>query len=569
VLAMRLPTGLSIPLDDRGIYGQTGVLAISPDGSQIAFVEGNIGKGLLYVRDLESNTPRKLEGTIGASSPFFSPDGRWIGYFSPGKLRKISVDGGRPIDLAESNLDRGATWCPDGSIVFAPSATSGLLRLPPGGGAPQTLTQVDVARGERTHRWPAVLPGGREAAFTVGMASQPGDYENATIDAVELATGKRRSLVRGASMVRFTPSGLMLLGREGQVLSMPLAEARGQLAENATQVLERVSGVPASGIVHFDVAGDGTLVYAEGDTHTDEMDVVWFSRSGEMQPLALAVGQYRVLRFSPDGRRVAIAAGAGGGRGGDVTVFDPASGAVSRLTFDGRSWSPIWTRDSKSVTFLTLTPSGAEEFRQRPADGSTDAVTIAHFDRAKARAPVAWMPDGSLLFWEDGGAGSAGNLLYLPPGGGEERPFANSPAIEIQPSVSPDGKFVAYAFDGNGQAEIDVQPFPPTGAKWQVTDNASLPLWSRSGNELFFVDSSSLYAAPVTTTGTFASGTPHKLFDFPISAILSSDTTTTYDVGPDGRFLAVRRKSAEERGGHLVVVLNWFEKLKRGAAPAR
>jgi hypothetical protein len=195
-------------------------------------------------------------------------------------------------------------------------------------------------------------------------------------------------------------------------------------------------------------------------------------------------------------------------------------------------------------------------------------VTIAHFDQARARGPIAWMPDGSLLFWEDGGGGSAGNLLYLPPGGGAERPFARSPAIEIQPSVSADGKYVAYVFDGNGRPEIDVQPFPPTGAKWQVAEDASLPLWSANGHELFFIRGRSIYAVPVTTGGGFATGTPQKLFEFPISAVLTSDTSTTYDIAPDGRFLAVRRRSAEAMGGHLVVVLNWLEKLKRLAAPA-
>jgi serine/threonine-protein kinase len=569
VLALHLPAGLSIPLDDRGIYGQTGVLAIAPDGSRIAFIEGLTGKGPIYLREIDGDELRPLEGTAGASSPFFSPDGRWVGYFSPGKMRKVSVAGGRPVDLADASLDRGAVWCPDGWIVFAPNATAGLSRLPAGGGQATALTQLDVEHGERTHRWPAVLPGGREVAFTVGRAGQPGNYEDAAIDAVDLATGKRRALFRGASMVRFTSSGIALLGREGQVLALPVSGASGGSADEATQVLRNVAGVPASGVVHFDVAGDGTLVYAERDPRAAELELAWFGRNGEARPLALPKQEYRMVRFSPDGRRVAMAVGPGGGRGGDIWVHDLGSGALSKVTFDGKSWGPVWTRDGKSVTFAVQLPSGGEQFRQRLADGSQAAVTIADFKDGHARAPIAWMPDGSLLFWEDGGAGSAGNIVYLPPGGGEPRPFASTPAIEIQPAVSPDGRYVAYDLDETGLREIYVQPFPPTGAKWQIAEGASVPLWSADGRELFFVQGRDLVAVQVSTAGAFSAGSPHTLFEIPPAAMLTTDTSTTYDVAPDGRFLVVRSGLSEPMGGHLVVVLNWLEKLNRTLAAGR
>jgi serine/threonine-protein kinase len=250
-------------------------------------------------------------------------------------------------------------------------------------------------------------------------------------------------------------------------------------------------------------------------------------------------------------------------------VHDLAAGALSKLTFDGVSWAPIWTRDGKSVTFAVQMPTGGEQFRQRPADGSREAETIADFPQGRARAPIGWMADGSLLFWEDGGAGSAGNLLYLPPGGGEPRPFASSPAVEIQPAVSPDGRYVAYDFDQTGRPEVYVQPFPPTGAKWQVAEGASVPLWSADGHELFYVQGRELMAVTVTTAGAFSASSPRKLFDFPVSTMLSTDTSTTYDVAPDGRFLVVRSAAAEPMGGHLVVVLNWFQLLQRTLSAGR
>jgi serine/threonine-protein kinase len=554
---------LSIPLDQRGIYGQTGVLAISPDGTRIAFVEGTVGRGTIYLRDLDSGELRPLQGTAGGSSPFFSPDGRWLGFFSPGKLRKVAVDGGEAVDLADASLDRGAVWCPDGSIVFAPTSTGGLVRLPPGGGPPEALTKVDAAQGERTHRWPAVLPGGREVAFTIGRVGQPGNYEDSRIDAVDLSTGKRRALLEGASMVRFTANGLALLGRDGQLLAAPLAALDGRRAEDAVQVLRNVAGVPASGIVHFDVAQDGTLVYAERDLAAGESELSWVDRAGASTLLPLPKSDYGVLHFSPDGTRFALGIGPGGGRGGDVWIHDLRSGTLSKLTFEGKSWSPIWTLDGKSVTFTTLLPTGGEQFRQRPADGSQEATTLFDFPEGRARAPVAWMQDGSLLYWEDGGVGSAGNFLYLPPGGGEPRPFASTPAVEIQATVSPNRRFVAYVADATGLPEVYVQPFPPTGAKWVVGEGATTPLFSADGRELFFARGRELTAVPVATAGSFSSGAPRKLFDFPLSAILTNDTSSTFDVAPDGRFLVVHNASEESMGGHLVVVLHWSEKVQR------
>ena len=562
VVALRLPEGLSIPLDSRGIYGQTAVLAIAPDGSQVAFLEGT-GSGPIYLRGIESDELRPLEGTAGSSSPFFSPDGRWVGFFSPGKLRKISVDGGRPIDLADSTLDRGAVWCPDGSIVYAPSPTSGLLRLPPGGGAPVVLTEVDA--GERTHRWPAVLPGGTEVAFTVGVVGQPGDYEESRIDAVELASGRRRTLLTGASMVRFTANGLVLLGRQGQVLAAPLAGLSPATVESAKQVLKDVAGVPASGIVHFDVAQDGTLVYAERDPHADELDLVWFGPDGEVEPIGVQKEQYNLLRIAPDGRRVAMSIGPGGGRGGDIWILDLATKASSKLTFDGSSDAPVWTSGGDEVLFRTALPAGTEEFRQRPADGSREARTIVQFADARARGPIGYMADGSLLFWEDGGTGSAGNVLFLPPGanGDQAQPFASTAAIEIQPAISPDGRFVAYTVDSTGQPGVYVQPFPPTGAKWQVASGATLPLWSRDGRELYFTRDDVLWTVPVSLSGSFSMGAPRELTRIPLNLVLSFDTSISVDRARDGRLLAVRASSTARTNEHLVLVLNWFEKLRR------
>ena len=562
-LAVRLPVGLGLPLDNRGLDGQTNVAAISRDGRRLAFVAGPGDETHLFVRHLDSAKVVEIENSYGASSPFFSPDGRWIAYFSPGKLRKVAVDGGKPIDLADAALDRGGVWCPDGSIVFPSGVTSGLVRIPPGGGAPVPLTTLDIAKGERTHRWPAVLPRGKEVAFTVGRIGLPGDYEAATIEAVDLATGKRRPLFRDASMVRFTSTGHALLAREGQVLAMPLAGASGQSTEDAVQVLSGVAGVAASGVLFFDVADDGTLVYAERDPGANRLELAWLSRSGALEGLGLPPREYQVPKISPDGKRVAVTIGPSGGRSGDVWIHDLASGALTRLSFEGRSWTPIWSRDGRDVTYATILPSGEDQFRTRSGAGGEEARTILAFEDSHARQPVAWAPDGTLLAWEDAGSPAVGDIIYFPPGAKEPLPLASTSAIESQATLSPDGRFVAYISDASGVSDLYVQPFPPTGAKWQVANGGTMPLWAPDGRELFFLRGRNLMSLPVLANGPFSVGAPRRLFEMPPSMLLATDTTTNFDIAPDGRFLVVRQTSQEDMTGHLNVALDWFETLNK------
>jgi dipeptidyl aminopeptidase/acylaminoacyl peptidase len=559
VLALRLPPQLVLQVDEHGLLGQVAIFAIAPDGSRIAFAARGEREGL-HLRELDGAEVRYLEGTERASSPFFSPDGRWLAFFSPGKMSKIAVEGGRPVDLAEASLDRGGTWCPDGSIVFAPAATSGLFRLRAGSTTPEPLTRL--AEGERTHRWPAVLPGGREVAFTIGSVGQPGDYESSQIDAVDLESGRRRPLFRGASMVRFTPDGVALLGRNKEVLALPLAGAAGRSTEEARTVLRNVAGIAASGVVFFDVAMDGTLVYAERNPRADAFRLAWFATRGEPQRLDLPDGPYRRVRISPDGTRVAIAAGPGGGRGGDIWILDLAGGTPTKLTFDGKSDAPVWSPDGRSVTFQTTLPNGAEEIRQRLADGSRPPDTLAHFPIGRARAPVAWMHDGSLLFWEDSGAGSGGDLLFVPGGGGEPRPFVATPAVENLAAVSPDRRWVAYSVFATGRSELHVEPFPPSGAKWLVDEAGVAPMWSPDGRELYFTRDRELFAVAVDTRGSFTAGVRRKVLDFPAGTAITDDTAVAYDVARDGRVLAPTSASTDPIGDHLVVILDWFSRLR-------
>ena len=559
-LAVRLPPDLKLDVDVNS--GETGLVAVSPDGARIAFVS-NDGRGSrLYLRDLASPEARALDGTENASTPFFSPDGRWIGFFGPNRLKKVAVSGGDPIDLCEAGLNRGATWGPDGTIVFVPNTTSGLVRIRADGGQPTQLTTPDSAGAERTHRWPTFLPNGHEVAFTVGVVGRPGDYDDADIDVVDIRTGARRKLVRGASMVRAAGDWL-LLGRDGQVRALRLADADGSAPANAISVLRDVAGVPPSGVLHFDVAADGTLVHAERNPRASEFVLAWVDREGRVEPLGLPPREYRQPRLSPDGRRLAVGIGPGRGRESDIWIHDLASGGMSRLTFDGHSESPAWSRDGRSVAYSAR---GSSAIASRRADGGAGEEILAAFDDELARAPLSFAPDGSLLYYVDGGTETSADLVYLVPGEPEPRRIARSEAVEIGGTLSPDGRHVAYASDETGRIEVYVQAFPGPGGRWQASDgNSEAARWSADGRELFFNNGQRMLAVSVERSGDGISfGRPRQLFELPF--LPTSEAFTNYDVAPDGRFLVVRRSSEESMAGHLVVALDWLELVRRQAS---
>ena len=320
----------------KRIRGSTRSSRSPSDGARIAFVAGSRIERRLYIRALDRLEPTLVPRSEGASSPFFSPDGRWIGFFARGKLKKATVDGGEPIELADSGVPRGGVWCDDDTIVYSPLTTSGLLRIPSGGGTPTPLTTLDASRQERTHRFPAPLPNG-EVAFTVGTSDKSGSYDDSRIDAVELASGKRRTLVVGASMVRYAASGHLLLGRNGQIFAVPLADARGGPVANSRLAVQGVEGIETSGVVFFDVADDGTLIYAERDPQAKQLELVRVGRDGTVEPLPFPPREYRAPRVSPDGKRITVGVGAGRGGASDIWIGDLATGEMSRLTFgDGR-----------------------------------------------------------------------------------------------------------------------------------------------------------------------------------------------------------------------------------------
>ncbi len=429
------------------------VLDLSRDGRLLVFIVDHDGGRKLYVRSRDEIEPKPVAGTAGASSPFFSPDGQWVGFFADGKLKKVSLAGGVATSLADAPNNRGGVWLTDDSIVYAPDFTSGLLRVSARGGKPEVLTTPDVKGGERTHRWPTYLPGDDSAVlFTIGMLTGPGNYDDARIAVWEPATRKIRSVYRGGSMARFAPPGHLLFLRSETLFAVPFDPRRRQILGDPAAVNERPSNDPSSGTVYAAVAADGTFANVPGAGPAAERSIVVTDRTGKPRPLSVPARAYNFPRFSPDGKRLAVSIGPGHGHSDDVWTVDLETGTLARLTFGEGSgnYYPVWSNDGRRIAYST---DGAHQgIFLKNADGTGEEEPLQPM--ALPELPADWSRDGSILAITRNFPSTDLAVVSWPDR--KETPFEKS---AYGASFSPDGRWVAYGVLAPGNApQILVKP---------------------------------------------------------------------------------------------------------------
>ena len=555
--SLSLPEGVS---PDRDLLTQVQVLAVSPDGRRIAFRGRSGDTHRFYLRDLSRETAEPVSGTEDGDDPFFSPDGEWLGFVAGDKLKKVAIRGGTPITLAAAAQVRGSAWGDDGTIVFAPTVNSALFRVPAAGGEPRQLTRLDAAARERTHRWPEILPGGKTVLFTVGTEDKPGDYDEARIDAVSLATGERHVVYRGASLARYAPPGRLLLARHGDLLAVPFDEKTGEVRGTPVPVLQGVSGDPRSGISYFGVARTGVLVYAAGFASQNVSEVVWTDRAGKREPTGIPAGVYSEIALSPDGRKLAYGEGPAGGARSDIWIADLVHGGQFQLTSSGKAQVPRWTPDGASVVYSS--PTGDAIVRQR-ADGSGAPEVLWKSTRLVPITVDSLTPDGSALIFSMTGLPTRTDMFLLPLSGAREaRALIATPGVEVLGKISPDGRWIAYTGQYEAGEQVYVQPFPSLAGRWQVSRNGgSAALWSRDGRELFFVNADQLFAMPLKTAPVFSPGEPRPLFRIERPSAL--EWSDIYDVSPDGkRFIVLARQKDPKNAPRIDVILNFDKREK-------
>jgi serine/threonine protein kinase len=559
-LSLALPEPLSGILDPN----PGSPIAISPDGSQIVFVGSVPDKPpQLFLLPLEQRTAITIASTENAVQPFFSPDGQWVGFFALGRMRKVSLRGGPAIDLTGAPVPHGANWTADGSIVYAPTFGSGLMRIPAAGGAPQVLTAPNGKEQEVSHRWPQVLPGGKAVLFTIQTVSQT-TYDDSRIALLSLPTGKWHTLLEGGSYARYVPSGHIVYARAGSLMAVPFDLKRLQVSGEPVPIVEGVVTTAAtSGGAEYDVGRSGLLAYVPGTARAPQSSLVWVDRQGASKKLPAPLNNYSAPRISPDGKLLALQIASGPS---DIWIYDFERDTLTRVTFAGTNAAPVWTPDGRKVVYRSI--QGSPSFRWKLADGSgTEEVVLPYSSFSEVNAigsvPSSISPDGKTLLY--GGLGASGTTITYAlslDGSFTSHRYLDSTHQVTSTRFSPDGRWVAYVSNESGPEQVYVQPFPGPGGKWMISvDGGSYPRWARNGREIFFMNGADMMSVPVDTQPTFKAGTPRKLFENRAYARLGN-----YDVAPDGQhFLMTMQDDAAASPNQLNVVLNWTEELKRRA----
>ena len=576
-------THLNVALSANGelsnLFGANAVL--SPDGRMIAYVGSRQGRTQLHVRRLNGLEESVLAGTDDARAPFFSPDGRWIGFAAPAGLMKIGVDGGAPVKICdlEGNFGRGATWGGD-VIAFASGFESGLSRVPAGGGAPEPLTTLDLTRDERSHRWPSFLPGAKALLFMVQRAAQ--DYDDADIEAVSLADGRRTVLVRGGAFPRYAAPGSLLFVRDDVLFALRFDSDTLTVEEPPTPVLEGLltwtgDQERGDGSAEYALSREGDRLYRPAQARAKNAGTrfVWVDPAGREEPAFDEEIRVTTLSISPDGKRVAFDGRSARGRG--VFLRDLERGTTVPLTSEGAGESePVWSPDGRRLAYAPRASGDERVVKIRTLDGAEPERTVRAISSGEAR-PKSWTRDGQALVVNGLGAETASDLWLLPLDGGEIRSIVMSPRGDVGGQVSPNGLWVAYFSEEKGVGQIFVTPLEQPGPRWQVSfEGASQPRWSHDGRLLYYASNASdqeqvgvIVAVAVEEAGdTPRFGEPRTVFR---GFVQSAPDSPMYDVHPDGRLLIIKRESldTEVDRSHAILVLGWRHDLDRRMAATR
>ena len=580
-LDMDVPPGTPLVRVMQGGSLGSNMLALSADGARVALtLRGADGKTRLHLRQLHQSQFTPLAGTDNAHGPFFSPAGDWIGFFADKKLKKISVEGGAAVTLCDAPLGVGGSWGDDGNIIAALDWNSALSRVPADGGTPVPVTERIA--GEVTHRWPQVLAGSQAILFT--SAPQVGiGYDDARIEVISLRTGERKMLHRGGFFARYVAdatgsngTGRIVFLDQNTAFAVPFHLGRLALAGTPAPVLEDVSWDTVGG-GDFAFAQNGTFVYLAGKASMVEGPISWVdSASKAPQPLHSPLGVYHSPRFSPDGKRLAFSIR--NRKGQDIWVKDLDRDTPSRLSFlPGVNSHPVWTPDGKSILFRSANQAAPGLYAIR-SDGSGEAKRLAE-THEKIMFPNSFSPDGKHLAIQQSVPGSNPDIFTIPveadpgPGGawlrlGKPELFLGTPFSEAQPTISPDGHWLAYQSDESGTQQVYVRPFPGPGGRWQISaGGGKMPVWSRDGRELLFLSPDSyVMAVAYTAKGdSFTAGKPRVWTEVQLR---TGGQGASFDIAPDGKRLAALLANLAETDKlptHLTFLLNFLDELRRRA----
>ncbi len=544
--ALPLFSSLTAPPEVR--LGADDGIAFSPDGSRLAYVAvdaDNIPR--LWVQTLTEPEPIELEGTEGATYPFWSPDGAQLGFFADRQLKRIPAQGGAVQTLAPTQDARGGSWGPDGRIVYSPDFRAGLRTIQQSGGTPTELTQRDEARGELSHRFPHFLPGGRYVLFLAQTDEGRSRKDDSTIEVVDLSTGERTAVLGANSSMAYAPSGHLLYWHQGSLMAQAFDLSERRVAGDPILIAPDVA-YSGNEFASFSVSQNGRLALQRGYGSRRQTRLSVVDRQGQPLTEPTELGTYLEASVSHDGGRAAYSDGK------SIWTLELARGTSSRLTFeDGDHFLPLWWPDDEWIVYTTDRSVIFETFRL-PASGRGAEERLATTEGQAGATDIS--PDGgSLLFYRVHPETDFDVEVFSVEGQSFE-PLVRTRFFESLASFSPDGQWAAYTSSETGRFEVSILPLTGAGSKYAVSSAGGVhPVWSPRGDELFFLNlRSELMAVDVTTTaGGLEIGSPQRLFS--IRQVV--DTERPFAPMPDGESFLVNQREQGTDGGKLTLIQNW------------
>ena len=532
--------------------------AVSPDGRRIVIAVYQSGHPpRLWLRSLSDLDAHPIEGTEGASSPFWSPDGRSIGFFADGKLKRLELAGGAPLVIWDVNKGGGGagaeysgTWSVDGTILFGDVQGETIRRVSSGGGHPEVAIRPDPKNRETRVVWPWFLPDGKRFLYMVRHVDGGGEIR--MFDPGHPS----RSLVAARSMCQYVDPGFLVFANDGALVGQRFDAKAGALVGTPFSIAPSVAYFLSTGWAAFGTGQNGTLVY---QSHRDVDRLAWFDRTGRPLGDVGTKGNYLDLAISPDGRRTLLSRARSGSGTYDVWLLDLDRGVETAVTSDPDSeFSPVWLPDGKSILYSAVRERSPRLFRLDLATGrETPLLPERGFQEA---ADVS--RDSLTLAFTERLSGKDFEMFTMPLSGSAPPQRIGSPAIHSERlRFSPDGKAIGFLSAESGQAEVYIAPFGASGERIRVSTTGARALrWARDGREIVFLTGDrKLVAVPIRTTPPLEVGHPITLFALPEGGVWKD-----FDLAPDGRILAIVN---EERGSTepATVAIHWTAEVKADA----
>ena len=545
-----------------GLEAADGTPAISPDGARLVFVARDAdGKGMLWVRELNSLMARQLDGTQGATFPFWSPDSLFVGYFAAGKLMKVDISGGPAQPVCDAPNARGGAWSPTGIIVFAPRVSGSLQQVPAAGGNPTAIYPVDNGSQLLTLRWPVFLPDGFHFLYWAGNPFSMGSTNANGIYVGSLDGKERKFLFSTDSDALYATPGYLLFLRGATLMAQSFDASGLKMIGDAVPIADHVANPEKYRFGHFSVSQQGELVYESNAE--DRSQLVWMDSGGKQLGTLGDPALIADVRLSPDGKTLAESIEDAQSTNSDIWLVDLARGVRTRFTFDPAvHLYPTWSPDGTEIAFSS-TGEGKFSIYEKAADGTGSSLPLVEDNAENLLSD--WSRDGRYLAYSGlDPQGGSGLGIWILPLFGDKKPFplVQTQFNELTPKFSPDGKWLAYSSDESGKREVFVVSFPQGGGKWQVSSGGgSDPRWSADGKELFYLsqDNKLTSAEIQEKAGSIGIGKTQTLFQASTLLVAGS----SYDITSDGKKFIVALSVVPSSTEPVTLVTNWPASLKK------